>query len=173
MAAICPGEQPVMGVFGGRPPQQRLQQPVQVSRRAQIVPARDQADTLRGVILGGAQMITARRVLARQHHITEAGGVAGQTALTMFVPVQRAGLRRRARHVQPQREWQPGAKPGAHLWRGQIAAQAGIERSIRPLRRRCGGRDLPRDVGTGAEARIHQPPPIEPAQGGAILREMR
>ena len=48
-----------------------LQQDVNVSRRAKILPANDAADALQGIIMDDREVIARRRILASQDNVAE------------------------------------------------------------------------------------------------------
>ena len=142
-----------MRILRLRPAKQRLQQAVDVGRGLQVAAAGHQRDALQRVVMGHAEMVARRDVLARQHDVAEAGGVAGETPLAAFVEAERRGeLRQRGGRVEPERMLLAGGDAVGALGGCEPPAGPGIERALGTLRCAGGGGDL----GAGAEAGVEQ-----------------
>ncbi|MCY1169494.1 hypothetical protein D9M73_95260 [compost metagenome] len=119
---------------------------------------------LRRIIDRYRQMVTGKRILARQHDIALRQRVSVDRPREGIGPHQvGVGSRNRARHVEP-----PGVRDARRDARGalrlrQRAAGAGID-GFRPMRCRLARRDFR----ARAEAGIEQPHRAQPRQGRSI-----
>ena len=159
-----------MPVVGRFQPEQRLQQAVNMARLEQILAAGDQAYPLDVVVHRHREVVAGRRVLPRQHHVAEDFRPGLDPAALAILPGERAGYPGGTRGVEAERVALPGRDPFACV--GAPAAGSGIDRTVRPVRRRAGARDLRPDLRAGAETGVDQPEPVEGGQRRRVVVHM-
>ena len=130
----------------------------------QILAPRYQRHALQCVIMGGAEMIAERRVLAGQHHVSKHVRRRTHPTLPFFVKSEPADPAHRGRQIQPPCMRLPGCHTLLPLRRGPGAAGAGVGCRLRAMR---GGE---RDGGAGAEAGVEKPETAQLVESGLIVR---
>jgi DNA-3-methyladenine glycosylase II len=167
LAGLVPQQR--MVVIGRlRQPEQRLQQPVHMSGREQVLPARHEGHALQRVVERDREMVARGRILARQHDIAEQEGIDGDAAMRAVREGERAGAPGGLARIEPQGVGLACLHPLAPLRGREMPAGAGVGAVLEPVRRLSGGGDL----GARAEAGINEALAFEPGQRGGVILEM-
>lgn len=157
-----------MGVVRSGPAEQGLEQALQAGRRAEVVAAGDEGDALQGVIMGGAEHVARRGVLAGEDRVAERGRMAVDLAHALLPIGERGGeAGEGGRHVEAERVRVAAGAAGGYEAGCELAAGSGVSRrtvrAVWSLGARCG------DLGTGAEAGIQQAHGLEAREGGRVF----
>src|SRR5580693_7164887 len=151
----------MMPVARDRQTEKRLQNPMDMRCYREILTPGHQVYALDGVVDRDCEVVARRELLAGQHDIAEYGGLRLPPAFSLD-PVEWAGQRERACHVEPQRVINSRTNPCGGLSGSEPAAGAGIRRSGIAVRSGAGARDLSLDLAPCAKARVERTQRIEP-----------
>jgi hypothetical protein len=165
------GDEAVVVINRLREVEEFLKNAVNVGRGEEVVAAGDIGDLLEGVIDHHGKMIGRRDAFAREHDVSEDGGIDADHTPDLVMEKQGAGEVAGALGIQSPAMGLAGLQPCLALAVGNFCAGARIERAFAPVRSIGHLCDLGVDFPSGAEAWIDDLLGPENLQGLLVGRE--
>ncbi len=162
----------MMVIFRGGQIEKELKETVEVGRREQVIPPRDEGDALDGVVDGDGEVVAGADVFSGQDDVAERGGIGVNEAAAAIAPGQGAGASGGGGGVEAEAVGVAGGDSFPALSFGEISTGSGVDRAVRAVGsvgRVC---QIAFDFFPRAKAGVEQALILEPAQGGRVVVEV-